>query len=70
VSIRPAVHSLPHFIGVDTLKASVELDIRALDAVEQVHAAGAARRPLNKARFRAPERSGHFRDALYSPWSV
>jgi hypothetical protein len=34
-------------------------------------AAGArARRPLNKARFRAPERSGHFRDALYSPWSV
>jgi beta-glucosidase len=28
------------------------------------------RRPLNKARFRAPERSGHFRDALYSPWSV
>jgi hypothetical protein len=36
----------------------------------QNRGSAAPRRPLNKARFRAPERSGHFRDALYSPWSV
>jgi hypothetical protein len=73
-----AVHILEILIFV--LKLSDELHYAsAWDigiAVTNLHGSrpiasfASPRRPLNKARFRAPERSGHFRDALYSPWSV